>query len=203
MNIAICGAGPFGRNLGALLSLAGHQIVFGVRSPPAMSAEHPGIDVFHFSESIARSEVIVLAVPGVVAEVPLSGSPLAGRIVIDCTNLLNADWTPVILEGGQSNAERLQAKFPAARVVKGFNTVFADTLQREVLEAKPVPAATFLCGEDASALSVVAGLAADIGLNPITVGALSAARYCEALAHLHIQIATNGGRGTQGGFAYV
>ena len=89
-------------------------------------------------------------------------------------------------------------------MVKAFNTVFADALAVGGPPAEAVPRrATFVCGDHADAVRLVAELARSIGLEAVPSGALANARHLEAMAHLHIQIATAGGRGTTGGFAYV
>ena len=81
MRIAVIGAGNIGRTLGGKWAAAGHQVVYGVRSPGA-----PG--TASVADAVAAAEVVVLAVPGAAAKDVLAtlGAALAGKVVIDATN---------------------------------------------------------------------------------------------------------------------
>ena len=70
---------------------------------------------------------MVLAVPGaalpsIAAEL---GEALSGTVVVDSTNPLNDTGTDLTTTG-RSAAEQLQARLSGAKVVKGFNTIFAS-----------------------------------------------------------------------------
>jgi predicted dinucleotide-binding enzyme len=60
-----------------------------------------------------------------------------------------------------------------------------------------------LCGDDAEAKKVVAGLAQQLGFEPVDVGPLRSARYLEAIAMLWIEMAILQGFGTNFGFRMV
>jgi predicted dinucleotide-binding enzyme len=205
MQIGFCGAGPFGLALGERLARAGHDVVFGVRNPADREPPFGGAALTNLAGALKRPDAVFVALPGFVAPEVLAaaGGVTGGRVLVDCTNLLNSDWSPAGLPDGRSNAERLQSAFSGARVVKAFNTVFADMLAPEPDPSGALTPATFICGDDGSAVETVASLARDIGLNPIFAGDLAGARHLEAMAHLHIRIAMAGGLGTKGGFAYL
>src|SRR5476649_2044369 len=81
MRIAVIGKGNIGGTLGGKWVAAGHEVVFGVRSPCA-----PGTAAI--TDAVGQPEVIVLAMPGAAAK-DLLGSlagALAGKVVIDATN---------------------------------------------------------------------------------------------------------------------
>ena len=81
LRIAVIGAGNIGRTLGSKWAAAGHEVVYGVRSPGAP-------DTASVADAVARAEVVVLAVPGAAAKDVLAtlGAALAGKVVIDATN---------------------------------------------------------------------------------------------------------------------
>lgn len=76
-------------------------------------------------------------------------------------------------------------------------------MHAELLTRGPFRVAAFVCGDDADAVALVAGLARDAGFDAVTLGSLRAARYTEAATHLNIAIAFGAGRGTHGAFLYV
>ena len=78
-------------------------------------------------EAVAGADIVVLAVPyGAVAAVAAEIAPVAaGKIVIDPTNPLKADYSGLATGGGTSGAEQLARLLPGRKVVKAFNTVFA------------------------------------------------------------------------------
>jgi predicted dinucleotide-binding enzyme len=53
----------------------------------------------------------------------------------------------------------------------------------------------FLCGDDASAKQVIAGLTEQLGFEPCDCGPLAVARYLEPLAGLWVQLAYSQGLG--------
>jgi predicted dinucleotide-binding enzyme len=152
----------------------------------------------------AAAEVVVLAIPyAAAAEVlaPLAVE-LTGKLVIDCTNPLQADWSPLPLGEQNSAGETLARLLPQSRLVKAFNTIFADVMTPERQNRAGLRVSAFVAGDDAAARLQVATLAADIGFAPVDVGPLSMARYLEAMAHLNIQIAIGQGGGTDAAFIY-
>ena len=102
--------------------------------------------------------MVILAVPypALAALVPQIASALAGKVVIDPTNPLNDDYSPMILGAENSAAEQIAEMAPEARVVKGFNAIFAANLTPEAIAARSRPAAVFLASDDVDAMSSVA-----------------------------------------------
>jgi 8-hydroxy-5-deazaflavin:NADPH oxidoreductase len=205
MRIAVLGKGPVGSRLAMMMHAAKHTLSVGSRTQGG-DATSPvsGVPLRSFSDAADGAELIIVAVPGhAAADVVAQIGPLDGKVVIDATNLLGPGWAPAPRVDGRSNAEHLQALAPRGRFVKCFNTIFADLMTAESIARKPIAPVALLCGDDASANERVAGLARDIGFALLIAGPLHNARYLESMAHLHIQIATVGERGTEGGFAYV
>jgi hypothetical protein len=97
-----------------------------------------------------------------------------------------------------SGAEELQRKLPDARVVKAFNTVFAQHMSTGRLGNQSLTA--FVAGDDRSAKAVVIELARGIGFDAVDAGPLKNARLLEPLAYLNIQLGYMLKLGTQIGF---
>jgi predicted dinucleotide-binding enzyme len=53
---------------------------------------------------------------------------LVCKIVIDATNPVAKDWSPILIGEEDSGAEQVARMLPESLVVKAFNTIFADVL---------------------------------------------------------------------------
>jgi predicted dinucleotide-binding enzyme len=74
---------------------------------------------------------------------------------------------------------------------KAFNTVFGGFLTHPVVDGIPLDG--FYAGDDPAAKAAVADLVAAMGLRPIDVGALRAARSLEHMAFLNISLNARNG----------
>ncbi|MDX1945309.1 MAG: NADPH-dependent F420 reductase [Pirellulaceae bacterium] len=205
MNVAILGTGGVGGILGSRWAQVGHAVAFGSRDPKAEKPRQlaaklgPAGRVVSPGEAIAAAEVIVLAVPwGASREVLASLGDLGGRVLIDCTNPLKADFSGIELGHTESAAERIAEWVPTARVVKAFNT--ASTRVMNDPQFGPYAATMFYCGDDAAAKTLVKQLVADLGFDPVDAGPLFNARYLEPLAMLYIHLAVKQGWGSNCAF---
>ena len=127
---------------------------------------------------------------------------LAGKTVIDLTNPLTPDFMGLTLGHTTSAGEQVQALFPSAKVVKAFNTVFAQVLIKAAKGAKSLPT-VLIAGDHRDANDAVLALARQLGFGAVVTGALSNARYLEPLAELQIQLAYGQGHGAEVGFTYA
>ncbi len=199
MNIGIIGAGNIGGTLGRIWSAKGHTVIFGVRNPLAPrvqtvleESEHRASAVL-IKEAALRSDVIVLATPWeAVGEVAFQLVGITGKILVDCTNPVkpNSEWP---LAQGNSAAEEIAKRLPGFRVVKAFNTLGAANLSDVTFGTMHADA--FICGDDAEAKQIVAGLAKEIGFDSVDVGGLRSAEMLESLAKLWITLAYHQGIG--------
>jgi 8-hydroxy-5-deazaflavin:NADPH oxidoreductase len=175
IKIGILGDGNVGSALQRGLQRGGHE------------TRIVGNDKTGLRDSAAWGEVVILAVPfGALDDVVrTAGEALSGKIVIDVTNALGPDRN-LAVGFTTSGAEELQKKLPRARVVKAFNTVFAQHMDTGRLGDQRLSA--FVAGDDAQARQTVLGLAGDIGFDPVDVGPLRLARTLEPLAFLNIHL---------------
>jgi predicted dinucleotide-binding enzyme len=100
-----------------------------------------------------------------------------------------------------SAAEELQKKLPKARVVKAFNTVFAQNQSTGRLGNEQLT--LFVASDDAKAKQSVMQLGRDIGFDPADAGPLKSARYLEPMAMLLINLGYVLGMGTKIGYKLV
>jgi predicted dinucleotide-binding enzyme len=144
-------------------------------------------------------EVVILAVPfGALDDVvKTAGEVLSGKTVIDVTNALGAN-RKLALGFTTSGAEELQKKLPRSKVVKAFNTVFAQHMDSGKLGDQRLTA--LVAGDDAAAKNTVLELARQIGFDAVDAGPLENARLIEPLGFLNIQLGYALNMGAQIGF---
>ena len=206
MNIAIIGTGSVGSGLAAAFVGAGHRVYLASRTPEhaQAAATATGAEaVANAASAAALADVIVLAVPfGSAEKVAAEINPVAnGKVVVDVTNPTNEDWSGPLFSSGGSGAAQIAAWLPEARVVKAFNTLFAGNIGSPAPEGIALDG--YVAGDDADAKAQVLELAAAIGLTPVDVGALSAARHLESLAWLNISLNLQPGSAWKTGWKLV
>lgn len=202
MNIAILGSGNVGSGLGKIWAKKGHNVVFSfsrdagklielAKSVPNARAATP-------AEAVELSDIVLLSVRWAnVKEAIKAAGSLREKIVIDCTNPLKEDISDLEIGHSTSAAEEIAGMAKGARVVKAFNTAFADIYQASSrLFGSRMPT-MFYCGDEAKAKKMVAQLINEVGFEPLDCGTLNVARYLEPLAMLLIQLGYNRGMGTR------
>ncbi|MEL6916494.1 MAG: NAD(P)-binding domain-containing protein [Bacteroidota bacterium] len=195
MNIGFIGAGNVAVSLGSLLHNAGHTIKYATRTPNEGQVS--------ILKAISFAEVVFFTIPYTAMKEVLVTykKALKDKIVIDVTNPINiTDWSPLHL-GEDSGGEQTSRMLPESKVAKAFNTVFADVMDAGKQQFSENKLTVFIASDDGTAADLVKRLSEDAGFNGLVVGGIETSRYLEALAHLNIAIALNGG-GTDAGFAY-
>lgn len=199
MELAVIGTGAMAQGLARLFSTAGHSVTVAGRDAQKAAALAQALGKTVQSASIdaavARARIVVLAVPySAVAEVA-QVQALSGKIVIDITNPLTADYMGLTIGHTTSAAEQIQALVPGASVVKGFNTVFASLFEGNgTIAGQKIP--VYLAADDAAAKATVTALVETTGFAAVDSGALKNARYLEPLAGLNIFFGYGKGYGT-------
>src|SRR5690606_27612030 len=97
MSIAILGTGNIAKGLASVFNAAGYDIVIGSRDPlraaETARAVGPRVAGTGLAEAAAGADTIVLAVPfDGVADILAAAGGLSGKIVVDITNPLTADY---------------------------------------------------------------------------------------------------------------
>jgi 8-hydroxy-5-deazaflavin:NADPH oxidoreductase len=193
MKVGVIGSGPVGQVLADGFLKHGHEVMRGSRDPAKLAAWKGGAGerarAGTFAEAARFGELVVLAVKGSAALEALDacGEEIAGKPVVDTTNPI-ADAPPVngvlrfFTGPNESLLERLQARAPAARLVKAFSCVGnALMVNPQLPGGKPT---MFICGNDGGAKRQVTAILDQFGWETEDLGAAEAARAIEPLCML-------------------
>jgi len=183
MRIGIIGTGRIGATLGRLWAEAGHSIVYGSRHPETLGSlvagTGPNASATTIEEAAGLGEVLLISLP--LVAVPEVARRLAGRVdgkvVLETSNPYperDGDLARQVIEGGRGMGVFARTQFPAARIVRAFNSVWDRTLAEGAHRPDPkigIP----LAADDDDALRVAASLVRDAGFGPVAVGGLDGA----------------------------
>lgn len=202
MRFGILGTGVVGKTLAARLAGLGHDVRVGTRdvqetlsrtepdqfgNPPfgAWQQEHPEVKLGTFGEAAAYAEMIVNATAGAASLEALDmagGENLNGKILVDVSNPLDfSKGMPPTLSVSNTDSlgERIQRRFPEAKVVKTLQTMNAY-LMVDPAQLAEADHTVFICGDDAEAKARVTELLRSFGWTDILdLGDISAARGTE------------------------
>ena len=207
MNVTIIGAGNMGRAIGTRLVGGGHSVTYVSKNPA--NAEKAAMDLQPMAkngatvkaatlENVDLGEVVILAVwHGTNIDIVKQlGKRLAGKVVVDIANPVNATYDGLTTAPGTSSAEEVAKAVPSGvNVVKAFNTTFAGTLNAGQVDGQLLD--IFIAGDDLGSKNKVAQLVRDGGMRPVDTGPLSRAQHIEGMQLL--QIVVQGALGTNWG----
>ena len=183
MKVGIVGAGRIGGGIARQLAGAGHEVLLSFSRDPqsleVLAAEiGPSATTGNPAEAVGFGEVVVISVPWSTWPQALEqmGS-LAGQIVIDTTNQFGAAPLPA---AGQTAAQLNAGRLPGARYTKSFNTLTSAFQAQAASRPEAEKIVQWLCGDDAEAKQVVAGLITDAGFVPIDLGGTAECAVMEA-----------------------
>ena len=192
MHIGIIGSGNMARVLGRKWHEAGHQVMVSSRDASKaaeLARQIGGTASGSFQDAADFGEVILLAVHWTGAIDAMRGLRVpATTILIDCNNPVEYKNWSLTIGFDDSYAEQIAKAVPQARVVKAFNTIFRQIFEYPEPQINGVRTTVFIAGDDADAKQVVAGLANDIGCEPVDCGALQISRLLEPVAALIIRL---------------
>lgn len=193
MKVGIIGAGNMGSAFARRLSAAGHDVA--ITSRDVEDALGVASEVGNAVRAIAQdelagsAEVIIAATPYAhqVDALRASGK-LDGKTVIEISNPMKPDMSGLAVGLTTSAAEEVARAVDGAKVVKAFNTVFAQVLEKTPSGSRAGTVQVFFAGDDDSAKNQVRSLIESIGFEPVDAGPLSNARYLEPLGMLNIYL---------------
>jgi predicted dinucleotide-binding enzyme len=189
MNLAILGTGSIGSAYAR--ALAPHfQLAIGNRDPAKAAALAQGlnakIDGGGIRAAVKLADVVLLALPyPAIASVLADAGDLRGKILIDVSNPVSADFKELTVGLTTSAAEQIQAAAPDAHVVKAFNTIFAQLVPADA--RKDVQIQALIAGDDEKAKAAVRQIATALGYSPIDAGVLRNSRFLEPIGMMNIQ----------------
>jgi len=191
--IGVIGSGQVGAVLSDGFLGHGYAVKRGSRDPGKLAdwkASAKGdASTGTMSETAAWADIVLLAVKGSGAEASIDemgAANLAGKLVLDATNPI-ADAPPkngalqFFTGGNESLLQRLQAKAPAGKFVKAWNSVGNALMVNPKLQITP---AMFICGADAGAKQEAAAILKQFGWDAVDVGGIEMGYAVEALCIL-------------------
>jgi predicted dinucleotide-binding enzyme len=200
MKVTVIGAGNMGEAFVQQLTRAGHQVSVTARDAAKaarVAAAHPGARAVPAAGAADGADAVVLATGHGDAVAALrSVGDLTGKVVVDITNPLTADYMGLTIGHGTSAAEEIAKAVPGAEVVKAFNTVFAQVLAEGADFGNGRQVEVFVASDSERARQTARAIAESIGFAVVDAGPLKNARYLEPLAGLNIYLGYGAGLGT-------
>jgi predicted dinucleotide-binding enzyme len=182
------------------LSSAGHIVrVTGrdIDKAKALAAQFDNVNAYSAAEALGDSDVVVIATAYEDAAKALQSlGDLTGKVVIDITNPLSADYMSLTIGHVTSAGEEIAKAVPQAHVVKAFNTLFAQVLADGPTFADDQRGSVFVASDSERAKQTAIALAHSLGWKTVDAGGLINARYLEPLAGLNIYLGYGAGLGT-------
>ena len=189
MIYGILGTGVVGKTIAARLDGMGHEVMVGTRDPEdtlsrtepdqygnppfgAWNQEHPEVRLGTFGEAAAHGEMVVNATTGMASleALEMAGEDnLNGKVLIDISNPLDFSrgMPPTLwVSNTDSLGERIQRRFPEAKVVKTLHTMNAY-LMVDPAQLSGADHTVFVCGDDAEAKAEVTELLRSFGWQDI------------------------------------
>jgi 8-hydroxy-5-deazaflavin:NADPH oxidoreductase len=200
MKITVIGTGNMGSAFAKQLDAAGHTVRITGRDlakADNVAEAFANVSAYSAAQALGDSEVVIIATafPDAAAALQSLGD-LTGKVVIDITNPLSADYMSLTVGHVTSGAEEIAKAVPGAQVVKAFNTLFAQVLADGPMFADNQRGSVFVASDSERAKQTAVSLARSLGWNTVDAGGLVNARYLEPLAGFNIYLGYGAGLGT-------
>jgi NADPH-dependent F420 reductase len=206
MTVAIIGTGKMGSGIARLLASKGVKVAIGSRDPANAAKLANEIGAGAQGDGIAAAvklaDVAILAVPyPAAAETIREAGGFAGKVLVDISNPITPDYRALTVGHTTSAAEEIQKAAPGAKVVKAFNTIFAQLLPVEARNGRTVQ--VFVAGDDDAAKKVVSDIITKGDFEAVESGPLSNSRYLEPIGEINIHFGFFLGWGTSAAPAWI
>jgi predicted dinucleotide-binding enzyme len=200
MKITVIGTGNMGSAFAKQLDAAGHTVRITGRDLAKannVAEAFANVSAYSAAQALGDSEVVIVATAFSDAAAALQSlGDLTGKVVIDITNPLSADYMSLTIGHVTSAAEEIAKAVPGAQVVKAFNTLFAQVLADGPVFADNQHGSVFVASDSERAKQTAVSLARSLGWNTVDAGGLVNARYLEPLAGFNIYLGYGAGLGT-------
>ena len=180
--IGIIGSGAMGGPMGLLWAEAGHEILYSSRNPDQLMElvrdAAPRASAGYADAAAFFGEVILLAVPpSAIQQIGEDyGHLMRGKVVIDISNpRADRDGVAITEEWLEMGTGLAMAQYlPGVRFVKAFNTLGSRMLGNPMSDGQRIGIP--IASDDQGAIEIAAGLARDLGFDPVVVGPLARAK---------------------------
>jgi predicted dinucleotide-binding enzyme len=183
MRIGVIGAGRIGGNVARQAIKAGHDVLLSFSRDPAKLERSAGdlgerASVGMPAEAVAFGEIVVFSVPwSAIPDALEQAGLLEGKVVVDTTNQFGSGPMPA---DGQTAAQFNAGRMAGARYVKSFNTLTSGFQEATADRTGDERVVQWICGDDADAISLVAGLIEEMGYVPVDLGGTAGCEVMEA-----------------------
>jgi 8-hydroxy-5-deazaflavin:NADPH oxidoreductase len=178
MRFGTIGAGAIGQALARHVVKAGYPVILSnSRGPQTLTdvvAELGPLASAGTVAQAAEADVVFLATYWSVVPAVLDALPnWEGRILVDATNILefNGDTLIPVDLGDQTGSEIVAAHAPGARVVKAFNTLYAEHIEPDSRQ-EAGRRVVFYAGDDVDAKATMGAILDEFGFAPVDIGPL-------------------------------
>ena len=190
MRVGIIGSGNMGSAFARRVSAAGHEVFIASRNiddaRKVASSVGERVRAVPLEQLADSADIIIAATPYAEQATAIRGAGrLEGKPVVEISNPLKDDMSGLAIGHTTSAAEEVAKAAPGAKIVKAFNTVFAQLLGGSPGEGR---VQVFYAGDDEGAKRTVHSLIESMGFDPLDAGPLKNARYLEPLGMLNIYL---------------
>lgn len=200
MNITVVGYGNMGSAIASISARSGHNVVITGKELDKANevAQKIGnnVKVLNENESSLNADIIIASTPyNQQLDALKKLGNLEGKIVIDISNPLKADFSGLEIGHTTSSAEEIAKGLSGVRVVKAFNTVFAQIFN-EGTNINGNKVQVLVAGDDSDAKNKVSEFVESLGFESIDAGPLSNSRNLEPIGMQNIYFGYGAGKGT-------
>jgi len=190
--VAVIGTGDMGDTLGPRFAELGYRVVYGSRSPLSDKVKALGKKTGKNASATTKMEaaqqggIVLMLVPWPAMEtVARNLGNLEGKIIVDVSMPFEQgeDGYPKHLLK-TSSAEMIQGWNPGAKVVKAYATMGSQVIDDPMIEGGVVSIP--IASDHRDAKEKVAGIVADMGLDPVDFGPLRMAREIEIMQMIYM-----------------